>query len=640
MNNVYSLTRTTTCLFVITLLALSGCKGQRPPILNDISIVGVSSRTITLEQPVLSDAGNPEATISAYIGLSGIIKADGPDVTDILEGPVDVSKGSYQFNGLNTGESYDIIVVAKNTSGSSVKSITGIIPAVPQIDPALYPKIDNDEMGIFRWYLSVCDDPITDFSKIESFDQWQGGLSSYRYSLAFMTYFLTLEQYHKIPACPEIIKPRMDRLIQKMIEKPVWSYWASTSRGIEALEPFMNRPYAEAHDPVGLKNIMYSGHLGHMIASYEMLYHDLKWSEPGSIVFKWSDDETHVYDNNSLQKAMYNQMAYNPHKSIECEPNAVFPECNQHPVLSFMLYDHVHGTNYGEARNAFMNFFLLSRMISPITHETCLFYLVKQKTTLSQEFASFGNGLSLLSVPLAWLGVLNVRTSVANGWNGTFMHAWQPEFIERHYEFQKKRRVIETDSNTAYIKTEMILDQIATPFFAMLASEVGDLELRDKLVAWCKDYYKPISVNGMLSYPVKEPVTIINPSKGFTPTSQALTGILIAYAMANTKDGQRMVIQKPFTEKNFNAPKVSGIDFPNVLLNRAIYDLEKESLIITVSGGALKAGNTVLNITQLDPARQWALSIDGQLINRFTGVSSIPVNVSLDKTHDIILVAE
>ena len=125
------------------------------------------------------------------------------------------------------------------------------------------------------------------------------------------------------------------------------------------------------------------------------------------------------------------------------------------------------------------------------------------------------------------------------------------------------------------------------------------------------------------------------------PRAQDVKSIhTIAYAMANTKDGQRMVIQKPFTEKNFNAPKVSGIDFPNVLLNRAIYDFEKESLIITVSSGALKSGNTVFNVTQLDPARQWALSIDGQLINKFTGVSSIPVEVSLDKTHDIVLVAE
>ena len=506
------------------------------------------------------------------------------------------------------------------------------------IDPNAYPAVTAEEWGQLRWMLKLADQDIPNFTNFQSVDEQ--GVSASRYSIAFGAYFLAAEQYHKVPAWQETIKTAFDRINQKMLDKQVWGYWANESLGITKFEPNMDRPYAENKDPVSLGNIMYSGHLGHMIASYEMLYRDLKWSEPGSIVFKWSDDETHVYDNNSLQKAMYNQMTNNPHKSIECEPNAVFPECNQHPILSFMLYDHVHGTNYGEARNAFMNFFLLSRMISPITHETCLFYLVKQKTTLSQEFASFGNGLSLLSVPLAWLGVLNVRTSVANGWNGTFMHTWQPEFIERHYEFQKKRHIIETDSNTAYLKTEMILDQIATPFFAMLASEVGDLELRDKLVAWCKDYYKPVSVNGMLSYPVKEPVTLINPNKGFTPTSQALTGILIAYAMANTKDGQRMVIQKPFTEKNFNAPKVSGIDFPNVLLNRAIYDFEKESLVITVSGGALKTGNTVFNVIQLDPARQWALTIDGQLINRFTDVSSIPVEISLDKAHDIVLVAE
>jgi hypothetical protein len=626
--------------FAVSLVFIAGCKTLRAPVLDELSIKGVSSRTITLDAPKLIDAGKPEASLTAYIGLTGEIKCDGTDVTSAIEGPVNVRKSGYQFKGLVTGMSYDIIVVAANICGSSVKTAAGITPATPQVDPASYPGIDGDEMGLFRWYLNVADDPIDDFSKIESFDPEQGGLSSYRYTLAFMTYFMTIEQYHKLPACPEIIRPRMDRLIQKMIERPVWSYWAETSKGVPPLEPLLNKPYPEAHDPVSDRNIMYSGHLGQMIASYEMLYRDMKWSRPGSIVFKFSDDEQFVYDNNSLQKVMHDQMKNNWHKSIACEPNAVFPECNQHPVMSFMLYDSVHGTNYGEARNAFMDFFLQARMISPVTHEACLFFLIKQRATVSQEFANFGNIISLVSVPAAWLGLINVRTSVANGWTGTFMHAWQPEFIERHYPFQKARRIVEPDANTAYLKTEMVLDQIATPFFAMLAAEVGDLSTRDKLIAWCRDYYKPSWENGMLKYPVCEPVTIIDPRKNFTPTSQALTGALIAYAMANKKDGQRDVIQKPFTDRNFTSPEITKVDYPNVLVKRAIYDFEKEALILTTEGGAMTQGSTVINIERLDPLRIWDLIIDGQYIRKLSGVSSLPLEIGLDRKHDIVLVAE
>ncbi len=630
-------------LYVFTLTALlgfHGCKYLRTPVLGDVSVKAVSSRSITLDKPVLTDEGKPAATLNAYIGISGSISAEGTVISNFLEGPVNVLNSGYQFMGLETGQSYDIYVVAENISGSSISKISNISTEIPQIDPATYPEIANDEMGLFRWYLSVGDDEISDFSKIEAYDPGQGGLSSYRYSLAFITYFLTLEQYHKLPACPEIIKPRMDRLIQKMIEKPVWSYWADTSRGIVYLEPFMNRPYPEAHDPVAEKNIMYSGHLGHMIASYEMLYRDLKWSEPGSIVFKYSDTEQFVYDNNSLQKVLYDQMSNNWYHGIVCEPNAVFPECNQHPVLSLMLYDSVHGKDYSKVRDKFMDFFLKSMMINPVSHETCLFFLVKQKTTVSQEFANFGNGLSLLTIPLAWSGLLNIRTSVANGWNGTFMHAWQPEFIERHYPYQKERRLIEPDENTAYLKTEMILDQIVTPFFAMLASEVGDLETRDKLINWCRDYYKPVWEDGMLKYPVNEPVTIINPNNGFTASSQALTGILIAYAMANTKDGQKDVIASPFTERNFTSPIVTGVDYPNVVLRRAIYDFEKETLIVSTEGGALKNGSTSISIEQLDPSRTWCLIIDGCPAGNFSGISSMPIEVGLDQKHDIVLIAE
>lgn len=623
------------CILVVL---ASGCK-RVAPVLNDLALKGISSRTITLECPTLSVAGDPAPTVNAYIGTSGQIVVNGAIVTGSSEGPVDVSKAGYQFKGLSTGTSYDIIVVARNIAGASVKSLTQIAPAIPAIDPATYQQIGTDEMGLLRWYLSVSDDPLDDFSKIKSYEDAQFYLSSYRYSIAFMTYFFALEQYHKLPAWREYLQPRMDRLIQKMLQKQVWQYWAERSKGVDFLEPLLNTPYPEQHDPVGDQNIMYSGHLGHMIGLYEMLYHDLKWSAPGSIVFTWSDTEQYVYDNNSLQKVMYDQMMNNSYHSIECEPNAVFGECNQHPILSFMLYDKVHGTSYADARELFLDFFLKNMFINPVTHETVLLYLVKQKTTISQEFCSFGNGLSLITVPLAWLGQIVVNSSVSNGWNGAFMHVWEPDLIERHYPYQKENHVIAPDDQTAYLKTEMITDQIATPFFAILAAEVGDLELRDKLVAWCKDFYQPTWENGMLHYPVGED-TYLNSGDTFTPWPQALTGVLIALAMANPHDGLATMHNQPFTPQSFEAPRVTGVDFPNVLLKRAIYDSDKEALVVTTAPGAAQSGITSFTITQLEPARTWEIFVDGSSQGTASGVNSVSLTVSLDAGHDIVLVAE
>jgi hypothetical protein len=590
--------------------------------------------------PTFATAGYPVPTVEAYIGTTGTITVDGNSVTESSEGPVDVSKDGCQFKGLVTGASYDIIVVARNSAGSSVKTLTSLTPAEPVINPASYQQIGTDEMGMFRWYLSASDDPLDDFTKIKSWDVDQAYQSSYRYSIAFMTYFFALEQYHKLPAWREYIQPHMDRLILKMLQKEVWQYWALRSKGVSIIEPLLNTPYPEEHDPIAKKNIMYSGHLGQMIGLYEMLYRDLKWDAPASLVFKWSDDEQYVYNNYSLQKVMYDQMVNNSYHSIECEPNAVFAECNQHPILSFMLYDQVHGTSFAEARILFLDFFNKNMFINPITHETIVMYLVKQKTTMSQEFCSSGNGLALFSVPLAWLGIIQANASISNGWNGAFMHAWEPALIERHYPYQKKNHVIEPDSSTAHMKVEMITDQIATPLFAMLSAEVGDSSTRDKLVAWCKDFYKPTWDNGMLHYPVGED-TYVNLSKTeWTAWPQAFTGVAIACAAAIPPNGILKLHNKPFTQRDFASPLVTGVSFPNVLLKRAIYDFEKEALVVTTEGGAIQSGTSSFNIIQLDPSRKWKLLMDGVLQDEYTGVSSITVSVPLSARHDIVLIAE
>lgn len=626
--------------FIALCFFLPGCQWT-PPVLNELVLKGVSTRTITIDSPTLTAKGNPAPSVNAYIGLSGEIAMDGSVVTGSSEGPVDVSKNGYQFKELSAGASYDIIVVAKNRVGFSVKSLSHIVPAIPAIDPAAYPQIGTDEMGLLRWYLSLGDDPIADFSKIPAYDDKQTEGSSYRYSLAFMTYFLILEQYHKLPACSEIIQPRMDRLIRKMLDPQVWTYWANTSQGVELLEPLMNRPYPEQHDPVGDQNIMYSGHLGMMIAAYEMLYRDLKWSAPGAIVFTWSDTEQYVYDNYSLQKVMYDQMVNNSYHGIECEPNAVFPECNQHPILGFMLYDHVHGTKLAEARNLFLDFFLKRMMINPLTHETCVNYLVKQNIVVSQENPNFGNLASLYTIPEVLTGKMCLRSAAANGWTGAFMHAWQPEYIERHYPYQKKAHVIDPDSTSAHLdpNIEQATNQLATPFFALLAAEVGDTATRDKLIAWCKDFYLPTWENGMLHYPAEAPVNF-NFSGEFTPASNATTGALIACAMANTQNGVWQLVNKPFTDRNFLAPKVTGVNYPNVLLKRAIYDFEKEALVITTQSGAVQSGASSVTIGQLDPARTWELIVDGLSQGKYSATNSISIELSLDAPHDIVLIAE
>ena len=506
----------------------------------------------------------------------------------------------------------------------SIAGVDRVFSGMPQINPDDYPAIGKEEMGQLRWALKIADQPLDDFVKMEALNQY--GMTAYRYGTAFLTYFLAVEQYHKLPACTEIIKPRMDRLISKIIQKPVWEFWAEVSRGVPMLEPRLNKPYPEEHDPVGNRNIMYSGHLGHMIALYEMLYRDLKWSGPDTIVFAWSDDETYVYNNHSLQMVMYDQMMNNPDHCIECEPNACFPECNQHPILSFMLYDHVHGTDLADARELFLEFFLKNKMIDPRNHHAAALYFVKQRKTLSKRSPGLGSPLTIFSAPAVSLNVIRINSASADGWTGTFMHAWQPEYIERHYPYQRDGHLVEMGKETARLGRDTFEPRLSYGFFAMLASEMGDTDTRDRLLAYADEKYDPVWMDGNFYYPFSKDKKCV-----------ALTGTLLAFARANPKSGVWALHSRPFEEKYFAQPKVVDVEFPEILLRRAIYDESKKALIVTVEPGTEESPNTSFKIVNLDPAKSYVLLIDGKEVKTIRGENSIKVEMTLSARQDVVL---
>ena len=108
--------------------------GDTAPTLNNLVITSTDSYSIILQQPTLSTAGTPAPTVNAYIGVNGVITASGSSISGSIQGPIDVSSGSYQFSSLNSGTSYKIIVVAENYKGYSTKQI---IQSTAYIAPVL-----------------------------------------------------------------------------------------------------------------------------------------------------------------------------------------------------------------------------------------------------------------------------------------------------------------------------------------------------------------------------------------------------------------------------------------------------------------------------------------------------------------------
>jgi Linalool dehydratase/isomerase len=319
-------------------------------------------------------------------------------------------------------------------------------------------------------------------------------------------------------------------------------------------------------------------------------------------------------------------MTQNKPHCIECEPNACFPECNQHPILSFMLYDSLYGTTLTKASDKFMDFFLEEKMIHPNTHETAMLYLIKQDVTLSNQDPRYKNILDMVITPVVSSGAVSLKSASADGWTGAFMYPWQPEYIRRHYPYMKESHLVEIDDEKSRLAMTIWEPQLKYGFFAVLAAEMGDLETREKLIKFADDKYKPVHENGALKYPASN-------IKG----ANNLTGKLIALARANRQDGLFQLHNQPFDEKHFTEPKVTGVDFPNIFIKRAVFDRDRRALVISTVPGIRKEGNTFFKVEMLDISKTYHLVIDGKEQPELSGTESLQVEISLDREHEIII---
>jgi hypothetical protein len=527
------------------------------------------------------------------------------------------------------------------------------------IDPNTYPAISDEELGQLKWVLKLANEPLEDFADMNSLDQV--GITASRYTLAFTTYFLAAEQYHKLPALEGTIKPAMDRVIQKMFLKPIWEYWSHDSAGVPKFEPLMNQPYAPFSDPIAYKNIMYSGHVSQMINLYHMLYNERKYDAPDSIVLKWDDNTKFLYDNKKVQDAMFTQLISNPVPGIECEPNAIFPACNTHPHLGWKLYDQMHGTRYFATGNpVFMDWFK-KVFVDPKTHELGAFYLMKQGWVFSASNPRYGNKMDPAIQKMLKEGV-TFGSSGNEGWIMTGIHVFDPAYVEKLYPDFKKLHVKENKDGSVTLQKDVLTPYSYYGFFSILAAEMGDEKLLNGLLKSIDMHFDPVwGDDGTYHYPykvfaggpnlaaaddakaakpspIKPPVKMndVTPQMKTWPMHSDLSDRLIAMARALPKNGLLKMYSNPFDQAHFAEPAITGVDLSTTLLKRAIYDREKKALVISTMPSKAAAKSS-FKIVRLDPSKTYEFYLDGAAVNEMSGISEYALTLDNSKAHDIIL---
>src|SRR5204862_249982 len=138
-------------------------------------------------------------------------------------------------------------------------------------------------------------------------------------------------------------------------------------------------------DPIAKHNIMLKGYLLQNAAMYDMLYNDGKYDKPGAFTFKflattWGNGPAAFrYTLSDVAKIVHQEYVDSNYEGVQCEPNRMFPACNQPPILGLVNYDQTHGTKYAaDVMPKFKAAWIRKSYTDPVTMENASHRFVKQ----------------------------------------------------------------------------------------------------------------------------------------------------------------------------------------------------------------------------------------------------------------------
>jgi hypothetical protein len=125
----------------------------------------------------------------------------------------------------------------------------------------------------------------------------------------------------------------MAALIERMLQRRVWAYWAIESgrRGLAA-------------DPICEANLHYSGHLAMMIGVFEIAGGDQRYDEAFTLL--WGGRNRYTYTHSTLVEALAHQMRSSSSHAIDCIPGQTTVAAMSHALWANLLHDGLHGSDY------------------------------------------------------------------------------------------------------------------------------------------------------------------------------------------------------------------------------------------------------------------------------------------------------
>jgi hypothetical protein len=536
---------------------------------------------------------------------------------------------------------------ASITAAAVALGLGGLLAAAPavtqgadavDIDPADYPSLDDKELGHVRRFVKLSRQLPGDWSGMSD-DLWAVAERTQQFQLAYMAAALGLVQHQYTPAYRELYREAMHALIQKMTLPDIWESWIQSSRaGTSTADP--DSPDLEPGwlDPVARHNIMLKGYLLQAGAMYEMLYRDGRYSRPDAFTFRyvantWGNGPVVFrYSLPDVARIVHQEYVDNDYEGVLCEPNRIFPACNQPPILGLVNFDQVHGTRYAaDVMPRFAAAWVRRGYTNPRTGQNVRYVYVKQGA-----FEEPGS-------------------PVLDGWSGAWMHAWNPELMRSIYPAQRDLYV-EGLLSGAYAKSvpEYNKAMLSLGFgqVAFMAAEVGDSQTRQRLLEYAERNFNPVWEEGAYYYPRNDDYAA--DARGNSHGVSSWTGnVLLALARLDKGGAFRRLYGEPWTPEQLGAPQVADVDALLTNVSQAYYDTKKRALIVTVKPGPVKAERTAFAVRNLDQTLAYAVVKDGRVLGRISRTSSragsdvswqpdgtVAISTGLDGPHSFVFAAE
>ena len=239
----------------------------------------------------------------------------------------------------------------KEADGGGTPSIQDAADA-PRVLP-----LSDDEFAALAWLEHVTG-PLGAEEERELWDigGTQHGIFAKRYHLAFAGYAAAAIGMRGDAEVKARVGKVLGNCIERMLRTDVWAY--SQSKSYWGKKPW-------APDPCYRENVMYTGHLLHLLAYFELFTGDRRYHrEGGGWDFVWKDGRKVHYDVEKLIDVTVEQMRKGPNGGVTCEPGLMFFACNSHPHVALSVFSKL---GYGDwsADAARWEKWALSHYLSP-----------------------------------------------------------------------------------------------------------------------------------------------------------------------------------------------------------------------------------------------------------------------------------